>query len=137
MCAGEHQVNEYKCGVIRCNKGKRKLCIYIMVRYANCNRNHQANSAQFPSKQKAEVQARKKKPAKEITPKASPKLEASPEYKASPSLNEASPSPDNITPDSGMGMDLESESWAENKENYNSNQDEIPEGINHSEKFEC
>lgn len=47
----------------------------------------------------------------------------------------ASSSPDIITHNSDMRMDLESESWVENKEKYSSDQDEIPEKINHFEKF--
>ena len=51
--------------------------------------------------------------------KASPKPEVSTKYKARPSLNKASSSPDNITPNSDMGMDLKFETWVENKKNYN------------------
>ena len=32
-------------------------------------------------------------------------------------------------------MDLEAEGWTENEEGESSGQDEIPEGINHTEKF--
>ena len=60
MCAGEHQVNEHQCGVSGCNKGMGKLCVHVVAQYANCNGNHQANSARCPSRHKAEMQVRKK-----------------------------------------------------------------------------
>lgn len=134
MCAREHQVNKHQCGVIGCNKGKGKLCIHVVARCANCNGNHQANSARCPSRQKAEIQAQKKKPAKEVTPKASPEPKVNPEFEVSPSLDKASPGPDEVSPDPDMGMDLSPE-WAEYKEEAGSDHDEIPEGINHSKKY--
>ena len=68
-------------------------------------------------------------------PKANSEPDVGSELEASSSLSEASPNQDNITPDLDMGMDLEPESWVENKEDYSFDQDEMPEGINHSEKY--
>ena len=68
-------------------------------------------------------------------PKANLEPEVGFELEVNSSLGETGPSPDNITPKSDMGIDLEPESWVENEEDYNSNQDEMPERINHSEKF--
>ena len=65
---------------------------------------------------------------------ASPKPEASPGLEASSDLDEASPSPEEVTLDPDMRIDLAPE-WAEYEEEYSSDQVEIPEGINHSEKF--
>lgn len=36
ICTGPHAASEYQCGVNRCNKGKRKLCIHIVAQSANC-----------------------------------------------------------------------------------------------------
>ncbi len=140
MCAGDHQVNEHQYGVSKCKKGKGKLCIHVVAQCTNCYSNPQANSTRCPSRQRAEIQARKKKPAKEVMLEASPELEAnselaaSPEPEASSSLDEANSGPDEVTSDPDMGMDLAPE-WAEHEEDYNSDQDKMPEGINHSEKF--
>ena len=65
MCAGSHQASERQCGVNGCSKGKGKLCVHVVARCANCQGNHQANSGRCPSRQKAEIQARKNKVAKE------------------------------------------------------------------------
>lgn len=40
------------------------MCVHVTTRCANCHGNHQANSIQCPSRQKAEMQARKNKAAK-------------------------------------------------------------------------
>ncbi len=63
--------------------------------------------------------------------KASPEPEACPSLEASPVPEEASPSPEEVTADPDIGIDLTPE-WAEYEENYSSDQDEMPEGINHS-----
>ena len=68
MCTGEHQISEHQYGVRGCSKGIRKLCIHVIARYANCQGKHQANSARCPLKQKAKIQARKNKVAKEDVP---------------------------------------------------------------------
>ena len=68
-------------------------------------------------------------------PKANFEPEVGSELEVSSSLGEASPSLDNITPNQDMGIDLEPESWLENEKDYSSDQDEMPEGINHSKKY--
>ena len=65
---------------------------------------------------------------------ASPELEASPGLKTSSDLDEASPSPEEITLDSDIRMNLAPE-WAKYEEKYNSDQIKMPEQINYSEKF--
>ena len=67
-------------------------------------------------------------------PKANFEPEVGSEPKVSSSLGEASLSSDNITLDPDIEIDLKPESWVEKKEDYSSNQDEIPERINYSEK---
>ena len=70
MCAGEHHVNEHQCGVTGCGKGRGKLCIHVVARCANCNGNHQENSAQCPSRYKAKIQAHKKRQIGDDAPQA-------------------------------------------------------------------
>lgn len=36
ICTGPHAVNEYQCGINRCNKKKGKLCIHIVAQSVNC-----------------------------------------------------------------------------------------------------
>lgn len=67
MCTGKHQFNDHKYGIRECNKKKRKFCIHIVAWCANCNSNCQTNVSQYLSKQKAEIQACKKRPVKDIT----------------------------------------------------------------------
>ena len=45
MCASAHPASEHQCGVNGCRKGKGKLCVHVVARCANCQGNHQANSA--------------------------------------------------------------------------------------------
>ena len=51
MCVGAHTASDHQCGVDRCKMGKGKLCVHVMARCANCQGNHQANSARCPSRQ--------------------------------------------------------------------------------------
>ena len=133
MCAGEHQISGHQCGVSGCSKGIGKLCVHVVARCANCNGNHQANSARCPSRHKAETQARKKKCTEEVTPLAFKSKDDKANDEAS--SNPASPGSDKVNPDSDIGMDLEPENWAVNEEEYSSDQDEIPEGIDYTKDF--
>ena len=42
------------------------MCVHVVARCANCQGNHQANSPRCPFRQKAEMQARKNKVAKNL-----------------------------------------------------------------------
>ena len=68
LCAGAHLANEHQCGVDGCKIRKGKLCVHVTARCANCQGNHQATSARCPSRQKAEIQARRKRAAKILEP---------------------------------------------------------------------
>lgn len=61
MCAGVYPASEHQCGVNGSNKGRGKLCIHVVARYANCQGNHQANLARCPSRMRAETKAYKDK----------------------------------------------------------------------------
>lgn len=135
MCAGQHQVSEHQCGVSGCSKGIGKLCVHVVARCANCNGNHQANSARCPSRHKAEIEARKKKCTEEVTPSAFRPKDDKANDEAGANPEEIRPGSDKANPDSDMGMDLEPESWAAIEEEYSSDQDEIPEGIDYTKDF--
>ena len=60
--------------------------------------------------------------------------ETSPEPEASSSLDEASSGRDKVISNPDIRMDLVPD-WAEYEEEKGFDYDEIPEGINHSEKF--
>ena len=62
------QTSEHQCGVNRYSKGTGKLCVHVVPQCANCQGSHQANSASCPSRQKAEIQARKNKATKRARP---------------------------------------------------------------------
>ena len=68
MYTDAYLASEHQCEVNRCRKGKGKLCVHVVARYANCQGSHQANSARCPSRQKAEMQARKNKTVKNLKP---------------------------------------------------------------------
>ena len=72
-----------------------------------------------------------------VNPKPKANFESKVGFKSeiSSSLSKARPSPDNITPDPNMGIDLEPESWVENEEDYSSDQDGMPERINNCKKY--
>lgn len=58
--------NEHQYGRNGCKKRKRKLCVQVFARCANCQGNHQANSIRYPSRPTAEIQARKNKAARNL-----------------------------------------------------------------------
>lgn len=123
MCAGEHQAREHQCGVNGCSKGTGKLCVHVVARCANCQGSHQANSARCPSRQKAEVQARKNKAAKE----------ARPERKVTSTLG-PSEEDEEILATSDQEMDTEAEEWAKGPSEERSLELDL-EGIDHTQKF--
>lgn len=61
MYVGAHLTYEYQCGVKGYNKRKRKLYIYIIAQYHNCQGNYQTSLVQYPLRLKAQIQARKDK----------------------------------------------------------------------------
>jgi hypothetical protein len=123
MCAGEHQVSEHQCGVGGCSKGIGKLCVHVVARCANCQGNHQANSARCPSRQKAEIQARKNKVANEAgsTVKATTTLGPSEE-------DEEIPAP------SDQEMEIEAEEWSKSPSKESSPELGV-EDMDHTPKF--
>ena len=123
MCAGEHQISEHQCGVRGCSKGMGKLCVHVVARCANCQGNHQANSARCPLRQKAEIQARKNKVAKEDGPtvKATTTLGPSEE-------DEEIPAP------SDQEMETEAEEWSKSPGKESSPELGV-EDMDHTQKF--
>ena len=63
MCAGADTTSDHLYGVDRYEMEKEKFSVHIMARCANCQGNHQANSARCP-RLKAKLQARQKRLAK-------------------------------------------------------------------------
>ena len=106
ICAGEYHVNKHQCGVTGCGKRRGKLCIHVVARYANCNGNHQANSAQCPSRYKAEIQAHKKRRIGDDAPQA---FESDVDNKAN---DRASTEPEETSPglvNSDLDMEIDNE----------------------------
>lgn len=100
ICAGAHPASEHQCGVNRYNKEKRKLCIYVIAWCANCQGNHQANSAQYLLRLKAQIQACKDKAVK---------ISGPPE-KARSVMKEIRKEENPAASD--LDMDVEGEEWA-------------------------
>ena len=123
MCAREHQASKYQCGVNGCSKGTEKLCVHIVPWCANCQGSHQANSAQYPSRQKAEVKAQKNKVAKKA------RLEVKATSAFGPNEKD-----EEIPTTSDQKMDTETEEWAKRPGKDNSLELEV-EGIDHTQKF--
>lgn len=48
-----HQIEEHQYGVVGYRKGNMKICIHIIVIYANCGSNHISNSTCYISRHKA------------------------------------------------------------------------------------
>lgn len=44
ICAGPHKIEDHQCGVTVCKKGVGKVCVYVIVQYANYGGRHSANS---------------------------------------------------------------------------------------------
>lgn len=65
ICAGPHKVEDHQCGVARCKKGKRRICVHITPKCANCSGTHAANSPRCTSRHQADMIARKEKKTKE------------------------------------------------------------------------
>ena len=103
ICAGPHKIEDHQCGVAGCQKGKRKICVHVTSKYANCIGAHAANSSQCISRHMAEISARKEKKAKEIQKKKV--LAGNTSNKVGEKEREASPQLD-------TDMELEGENWA-------------------------
>lgn len=50
--------------VVGCKKSKRKICVHVIARYANCRGNHIDNSPHCTSRHKADIETRKEKKIK-------------------------------------------------------------------------
>ena len=122
ICAGPHKVEDHQCGVSGCHKKPGKSCVHVKVQCANCGGSHPADSNRCNLRHKAEIDARRKKTLDKGKGKIVEPVEQD------HGSQEASPEPE-------MGMDLEAEGWAEDAEGENSDQDEIPEGIDHTQYF--
>lgn len=48
-CERDHKVKNHVYGIIKYNIRKSKICAYIISKYANCRRNHQAIAFQYPA----------------------------------------------------------------------------------------
>ena len=44
ICSGPYTVENHRCGVTGCNKGKGKICLYVTAKCANYKGNHQSHS---------------------------------------------------------------------------------------------
>ena len=53
--AGAHKSENYKCGITGCATKRRKICIHVVLKYANCGGNHQATVFRCPARQKAQA----------------------------------------------------------------------------------
>ena len=61
ICAGLQKIKDHQCGVAECQKGKKKICVHVTPKYANCMGTHATNSPRYISRHKAEINAREKK----------------------------------------------------------------------------
>lgn len=59
ICASLHKIEDHQYGVTGCNKKVGKVCVYVIVQYANCGGSHSANSNRCTLRHKAEKEARK------------------------------------------------------------------------------
>lgn len=64
-----YKVKNHQYGIIRYNKKKKKICIQIILRSANCIKAHTTNFPHFTSKHKVEISAKKEKIGKKIQKK--------------------------------------------------------------------
>ena len=131
ICAGPHKMDEHQCGVNGCNKGSRKICAHVVVKCANCDGSHPANSSQCASRQKAEIDARKQKSLKKTVEKGKARAEPIDEGENTGQREEGD---QDRNLDLDTGMDLETENWAKSPERESSSQDN-DESRDHTLKY--
>lgn len=107
ICTGPHKVDEHRCGVTGCNKGRGRICVHVTVKCANCGGNHTADSPRCTSRHKADIEARKEKKTRGKGGKEKVRTENASE--GGNDRTEESPGPD-------AEMDLEDERWAQSPE---------------------
>ena len=117
ICAGPHKVEDHQCGVTGCKKGKRKICVHVTPKCANCTGAHAANSPRCISRHKAEINVRKEKKTKEIQKE---KEKASSTSNGVDEEREASPQLD-------TDMELEEENWSPSPIIRNTNRSGLPD----------
>lgn len=61
ICASSHKVKEHCYKVVRCNKKKEKICVYVTTKCANCRGTHTTNSLRYVSKYEANIKTKKEK----------------------------------------------------------------------------
>ena len=61
ICARPHKLEVHRCGVLECKKGAGKVCVYVTVQCANCGASYFPSSSRCTLRNKAEIDARKKK----------------------------------------------------------------------------
>lgn len=132
-----YKVEEHYCGVAGCNKGKRKICAYVIVQDANCERRHSANSNQCTQRHKAEINTGKNKTTSKDKRKIVEHNNKQDKTfdKATLSLRETSFDSAPVSSDSDIEIDLKPKSWRENEEEKGSNHNKISEKTDYSEKF--
>ncbi len=131
ICVRSHKVENHQCGVMGRNKGKKKICVHVTPRCANCMGAHAANSSRCTSRHKVEISARKGKKTKEIQKEK--EMVSNTGNKVDKREKEASPQLD-------TDMELEGEDWAPSptpalEYEVDESPDEIPEGEDHSEDY--
>lgn len=136
ICAGPHKVEDYCCGVIGCNKKKKKICDHVTAKCANCGKNHTANSLQRILRHIADIEVRqgknvicKKRKQKTQVEDASEARNIRIEETSEPEKREESLPVD-------TEMDLENENWTQYAE-AETPRIYIDESQNYTKKYQC
>lgn len=61
FCTGLHKIEDYQSGVVRSQKEKEKIYVYVIPKYADCIEANAANFLCCTLKHKAEINTRKKR----------------------------------------------------------------------------
>ena len=92
ICSGLHKMKEHCCGVAGCIKRKGKICAHVTAKCANCGGNHTANSLQYVSRYKADLEVRKRK--KKMSQRRKEKIPAEDANEAENTGTEKTPEPE-------------------------------------------
>lgn len=60
-CSDAHKIQEYQCKIAGYKKGNDKICVYVIVIYANYESNHIAHFIYYISRYKANLKLNKKR----------------------------------------------------------------------------
>ena len=134
ICSGSHKVEEHRCGVAGCNKGKGKICAHVTAKCANRRGNHTANFPQCTSRHKADMQARQEK--KLMGKRGKEKIQVEDASEAGIIRTEESPEPEEReeSPPVDTEMELEDGEWAQDAETETS-AIYVDESQNHTKNY--